>query len=62
MNTRQLIQKNFSFDAGHRIVNHKGLCGNIHGHEWNGTLSFSYESDTMEDTELGYSFNFTKIN
>lgn len=61
MNTRQLIQKNFSFDAGHRIVNHKGGCGNVHGHLWFGTLSFSYETNSMEDPELGYSIDFTEI-
>lgn len=61
METIQDIQKTFSFDAGHRIVNHKSLCGNVHGHLWYGTLTFSFNSNTMEDPELGYAIDFSEI-
>ena len=59
--TIQYISKDGSFDAAHRIVNHNGGCGNIHGHIYKFTLRFSFESDKMEDPGLGYAIDFSEI-
>ncbi len=29
-----LISKSFEWDMGHRLVNHSGLCKNLHGHRY----------------------------
>lgn len=59
--TIQYINKDFTFDAAHRIVNHVGGCGNIHGHLYFGTLRFSFKSEEMEDPGLGYAIDFSEI-
>lgn len=28
------VTKEFKFDAGHRLMHHKGLCHNLHGHTY----------------------------
>jgi len=28
------LKLDFKFDAAHRLMHHKGLCHNIHGHTW----------------------------
>ena len=57
----QTIVRKYSFDAAHRIVNHSGACGNVHGHLYFGELKFSYTPDKMEDPALGYSMDFSEI-
>ena len=61
MKNKQIISRKFSFDAAHRIVNHKAACGNVHGHLYFGDLIFSFNSSTMEDPELGYAMDFSEI-
>ena len=29
-----LITKEFTFDAAHKLINHKGKCKNLHGHTY----------------------------
>ena len=36
-----IIGKIFTFDAAHRLPNHKGHCQNQHGHTWTLTVEIS---------------------
>jgi 6-pyruvoyltetrahydropterin/6-carboxytetrahydropterin synthase len=52
------IKKTFHLAYGHRLLNYKGKCENLHGH--NGVVEVSIESETlnadrmvMDFTELG---------
>lgn len=33
----------FKFDSAHRLMNHRGLCNNLHGHTWKVEFMFSGE-------------------
>jgi len=37
------VTKEFTFDAGHRLMRHKGACKNLHGHTYKLQVSFSNE-------------------
>lgn len=37
------ITKTFTFDAGHRLMLHPGLCNNLHGHTYRLEVSLSGE-------------------
>lgn len=33
-----LIDKEFTFEASHRLMNHEGKCNRLHGHSWKLTV------------------------
>lgn len=39
------LEKDFRFEAAHRLPQHDGKCARLHGHSWRGTLM-------LEDTLL----------
>ena len=53
----QTITRKGSFDAGHRVMNERLKCFNIHGHTYLYELIFSF--DQMED--IGYAIDFKEI-
>jgi len=57
MKNIQYITRKGSFDAGHRVMNERMKCFNIHGHTYLYELVFSFSS--ME--EIGYNIDFKEI-
>lgn len=57
MKTVQFTKRAGSFDSGHRVMNERMKCYNIHGHTYVFELAFSYE--TMDD--IGYAIDFKEI-
>lgn len=55
--TFQTIERKGSFDSGHRVMNEKMKCFNLHGHTYLYNLVFSFSS--MED--IGYAIDFKEI-
>lgn len=53
----QFISRKGNFDSGHRVMNERMKCFNIHGHTYNYELTFSFEN--ME--EIGYAIDFKEI-
>lgn len=53
----QKIYRKGSFDSGHRVMNEKFKCFNIHGHTYKYLLVFDFSS--ME--EIGYAIDFKEI-
>lgn len=53
----QYISRKGSFDSGHRVMNERMKCFNIHGHTYLYELTFSFEN--ME--EIGYAIDFKEI-
>jgi 6-pyruvoyltetrahydropterin/6-carboxytetrahydropterin synthase len=53
----QLITRKGNFDSGHRVMNERMKCFNIHGHTYNYELTFSFEN--ME--QIGYAIDFKEI-
>lgn len=53
----QLISRKGNFDSGHRVMNEKFKCFNIHGHTYLYELVFEFGS--MED--IGYNIDFKEI-
>ena len=56
------MRKNFvtrkgKFDAGHRVMNERFKCFNLHGHEYHYELTFSY----LMSEEIGYAIDFKEI-
>ena len=45
------------FDAGHRVMHERFKCFNIHGHNYDYELTFSYETPE----KLGYAIDFKEI-
>lgn len=56
-NNIQYITRKGNFDSGHRVMNEKMKCFNIHGHTYIYELTFSFEN--MED--IGYAIDFKEI-
>ncbi len=54
---KQTITRKTNLSCGHRVMNEKMLCHNLHGHEYITHLSFSFAS--ME--EIGYAIDFKEI-
>jgi len=59
--TKMIIVRKGKCDMGHRIVDHVGGCGFVHGHSAHFDLYFSFTPESMEDPELGYAIDFTEI-
>jgi 6-pyruvoyltetrahydropterin/6-carboxytetrahydropterin synthase len=57
MKTLQTIIRKGSFDSGHRIMNERMKCYNMHGHTYLYELEFEFSS--ME--EIGYAIDFKEI-
>lgn len=55
--TSQTIVRKGSFDSGHRVMNEKMKCFNMHGHTYLYELEFEFSS--ME--EIGYAIDFKEI-
>jgi 6-pyruvoyltetrahydropterin/6-carboxytetrahydropterin synthase len=51
------VTKDIHFCYGHRLVNHKGKCRNLHGH--NATAVIKLESETLDD--MGMVVDFSDI-
>jgi 6-pyruvoyltetrahydropterin/6-carboxytetrahydropterin synthase len=57
MSNIQFISRKGNFDSGHRVMNERMKCFNIHGHTYLYELTFSFEN--MED--IGYAIDFKEI-
>ena len=53
----QYITRSGTFDSGHRVMNERMKCFNLHGHTYLYDLTFSF--DTMK--EIGYAIDFKEI-
>jgi 6-pyruvoyltetrahydropterin/6-carboxytetrahydropterin synthase len=53
----QYITRSGTFDSGHRVMNEKMKCFNLHGHTYLYDLTFSF--DSMK--EIGYAIDFKEI-
>lgn len=53
----QIIHRKGSFDSGHRVMNEKFKCFQLHGHTYLYTLNFSFE----ESESIGYALDFKEI-
>lgn len=54
---RQTVTRKAEFDAGHRVMNERMKCFNVHGHRYVAELTFDFEN--ME--EIGYAIDFKEI-
>lgn len=55
--TTQYIVRKGTFDSGHRVMNERMKCFNIHGHTYLFELNFAF--DTMQ--AIGYAIDFKEI-
>lgn len=53
----QYITRKCSFDSGHRVMNERMKCFNIHGHTY--ICEITFEFNEMED--IGYAIDFKEI-
>jgi len=55
------LEKEFRFEAAHKLPNHKGKCAKLHGHSYRGVLIL--ERDQVQDTgsEAGMVCDFGDI-
>ncbi len=53
----QFITRKGSFDSGHRVMNERMKCFNIHGHTYLYELTFSFTTSR----EIGYAIDFKEI-
>jgi 6-pyruvoyltetrahydropterin/6-carboxytetrahydropterin synthase len=53
----QLITRQTNLSCGHRVMNERMLCHNLHGHEYITHLTFSFENSE----EIGYAIDFKEI-
>lgn len=53
----QLITRKGSFDSGHRVLNERMKCFNIHGHTYLYELTFIFNNSQ----EIGYAIDFKEI-
>lgn len=44
------IEKTWSFDAAHQLPNHKGKCGNLHGHTYSLTIALEGDVRSSDGT------------
>lgn len=55
--TKQYITRKGTFDSGHRVMNERMKCFNIHGHTYHYDLTFEFND--IED--IGYAIDFKEI-
>jgi 6-pyruvoyltetrahydropterin/6-carboxytetrahydropterin synthase len=53
----QTISRKGSFDSGHRVMNERMKCFNVHGHTYLYTLTFSFTNSE----DIGYAIDFKEI-
>ena len=53
----QYISRKGNFDSGHRVMNERMKCFNVHGHTYLYELTFAFNN--ME--EIGYAIDFKEI-
>ena len=53
----QTITREYGFDTGHRVMNERFKCFNVHGHRYHIKLTYSFQ-DTHE---IGYIIDFKEI-
>ena len=54
---KQYISRKGNFDSGHRVMNERMKCFNIHGHTYLYELTFEFN----EMEEIGYAIDFKEI-
>lgn len=54
---KQYITRKGSFDSGHRVMNERMKCFNVHGH----TYLYELEFEFNEMEEIGYAIDFKEI-
>lgn len=52
------IKTVLDFDAAHRLMLHKGLCRNLHGHRWR--VEVSYGGEVTDETGMVMDFTIFK--
>ena len=57
MTNTQFISRKGNFDSGHRVMNERMKCFNVHGHTYLFEVTFSFTN--MED--IGYAIDFKEI-
>jgi 6-pyruvoyltetrahydropterin/6-carboxytetrahydropterin synthase len=50
-----ILEKQFSFPAGHRLSKNKSLCSNVHGHNFDIIVSVKSEKLNSEDMVIDFS-------
>lgn len=55
--TTQTISRKGSFDSGHRVMNEKFKCFNLHGHTYIYELTFGFSNPK----DIGYAIDFKEI-
>lgn len=53
----QYITRICTFDSGHRVMNERMKCFNIHGHTYKAELTFKFR----DQKEIGYAIDFKEI-
>ena len=53
----QLITRKGTFDSGHRVMNERMKCFNVHGHTYTYELTFQFK----DMAEIGYAIDFKEI-
>lgn len=54
---KQIINRECTFDSGHRVMNEKMKCFNMHGHTYICKVKFEFN----ESEEIGYAIDFKEI-
>lgn len=55
--TIQTVSRKGSFDSGHRVMNERMKCFNLHGHTYQYELKFAFN----QSEEIGYAIDFKEI-
>jgi 6-pyruvoyltetrahydropterin/6-carboxytetrahydropterin synthase len=55
---RYQVTKTIEFSYGHRLLNHKGKCRYLHGH--NGMLEIDVDAEALD--EMGMVIDFSRVN
>lgn len=53
----QIISRKCTFDSGHRVMNERMKCFNVHGHTYTCILKFTF----LSSEEIGYAIDFKEI-
>lgn len=55
------LQKTFSFEAGHVLEHHDGICGNPHGHSYQFTITLRAEKLVHTGPKKNMAIDFADI-
>ena len=53
------LKTEFDFDSAHRLVGHKGLCSNLHGHMWH--VELEIEGGELDEIGILWDFGDRKL-